>query len=165
MFYNFNQNNSGGVFEVNDTVCHQLYIEADSFDEAISKAEELGCYWDGVYKGLDCPCCGDRWSCYEDAIDIDRYKTEGYTVSVYDNIYPDTEKEWWDKYGKYEIVEEPKYVESFCYRSYTGRICFKDIEEYAQYMADKYGWTSPDARIFYKDGTVKEIYSNKKIMD
>lgn len=62
MFYGFNQNNSGGHFVVDDSLCHRLFIEADDKDEAISKAEELGCYWDGVDKGIDCPCCGDRWS-------------------------------------------------------------------------------------------------------
>lgn len=35
------------------------------------------------------------------------------------------------------------------------------VEEAAQYLADKYGWCSPDARIFYKDGSVKEVYTNK----
>jgi hypothetical protein len=35
------------------------------------------------------------------------------------------------------------------------------IEDYAQVMADQYGWTSPDARIFYHDGRVKEIFSAK----
>lgn len=61
MFYEFHQNNTGGSFEVTDTLCRRLFIEADSEAEAITKAEELGCYWDGVVKGIDCPCCGDRW--------------------------------------------------------------------------------------------------------
>lgn len=60
MFYLFNQNNSGGSFIVNDKVCHRLFIEADDGREALRVAESLGCYWDGVSKGLDCPCCGDR---------------------------------------------------------------------------------------------------------
>lgn len=47
-WYEFDQNNSGGYFDVTDTVCHKLYIEAHSPKEAIEKAEELGCYWDGV---------------------------------------------------------------------------------------------------------------------
>ena len=35
------------------------------------------------------------------------------------------------------------------------------VEGYAQYLADNYGHDcSPDARIFYKNGTVKEIFSN-----
>ena len=43
-FFQFRQNNSYGVFTVNDTVCHRLFIEADTHAEAIKKAEELGCY-------------------------------------------------------------------------------------------------------------------------
>jgi len=45
---------------------------------------------------------------------------------------------------------------------YSEKKEFHNIEEYAQHLADHYGWTSPDARIFYKDGTVKEIFINKK---
>ena len=57
-WYCFKQNNSGGIFDVDDKVCHNLFIEAESFNNAVTKAEELGCYWDGVSKGMDCPCCG-----------------------------------------------------------------------------------------------------------
>lgn len=34
MFYTYRQNNSGGVFEVNDNVKHYVIIEADSAIEA-----------------------------------------------------------------------------------------------------------------------------------
>lgn len=34
----------------------------------------------------------------------------------------------------------------------------RTIETYAQLLADKFGWTKPDARLFYADGTVKEIF-------
>lgn len=107
MFYEFDQNNSGGYFVENETICHRLFIEADSEYEAIFKAEELGCYWDGVAKGIDCECCGDRWY-FPDQVDVN------------------------------------------------------NIEEYAQSLADKWGWTTPDARIFYKNGRVKEIFSQKE---
>lgn len=40
MFYQFDQNNFFGYFEVDDKVCHRLFIEADSAEEAMSKAEE-----------------------------------------------------------------------------------------------------------------------------
>lgn len=110
MFYLFRQNNSGGTFEVDDKICRQLFVEADTEDDAIYKAEELGCYWNGVAKGLDCPCCGDRWYPNPNTILLDEYAT---------------------------------------------------AEEYAQLMADEYGWTSPDARIYYKDGRVKEIYKKR----
>lgn len=61
MFYIFNQNNTGGHFDVDENLCHRLYIEADTKSEAISKAEKLGCYWDGVLRGIDCPCCGVQY--------------------------------------------------------------------------------------------------------
>lgn len=159
MFYLFSQNNSGGSFIVNDKVCHRLFIEADDEGEALQIAESLGCYWDGVNKGLDCPCCGDRWSTYYDEIDINKWKNDGYKVSVHDGIYYNTIQEWEKRYGRFAIVEKPhfetnKYGGS---RSYIGSISFASIEEYAQYLANEYGWTMPDARIFYKNGDIKEI--------
>jgi hypothetical protein len=57
----FDQNNSGGKLVVNDKVCHRLFIEAENESEAISIAEGLGVYFNGVDDGRDCPCCGDRW--------------------------------------------------------------------------------------------------------
>lgn len=116
-FYEFNQNNSGGSFDVDDKVCHRVFIESDNKDEAIDKALELGIYFDGVRDGIDCPCCGDRWSDYCDEIEF-----------------------------PYEYDKEKT---------------FNSIEEYAQYLADKYGWTSPDCRIYYKNGEVKEIFTKK----
>lgn len=110
-WYEICQNNSGGSFTVNDKVCHRLYIEAVDLLEAKYKAERLGCYWDGVARGRDCDCCGDRW-----------YLSE---------------------YNKLDLEEE-------------------SIEDHAQRYANKYGWTKPEARIYYHDGKVVEIFSNKK---
>jgi hypothetical protein len=115
-FFEFNQNNTGGSFEVNDKLCHRLFIEADNYEEANSIAERLGCYWDGVYGGMDCDCCGDRW-------------------------YPNSEGDG---------IDLGKISDSY-------KIIFSTIEIYAQYLADKYGWTNPDCRIFYKDGRIIEI--------
>ena len=117
-FYQFDQNNSGGSFVVDDDLCHRLFIEADSADEATAIAESMGVYFDGVDDGMDCECCGDRW--------YRQWPTDGKTLPI--------------KFGDK---------------------MFDTIEEYAQYMADTYGWTKPDARIFYKDGTRKEIFRNK----
>lgn len=125
-WFKFDQNNSGGYFDVDDKVCHRLFIEAESFDDAVKKAEELGCYWDGVDKGVDCSCCGDRWDKWDDdPVDIESYKTEGYKSLSHGTLY------------------------------------FNNIEEYAQYLADRYGWTVPDARIYYDNGNVKEIFCKK----
>jgi hypothetical protein len=65
------------------------------------------------------------------------------------------------KYGKYTIKEYPQSVGGMFGSYYEGKISFKSIEEYAQYLADEYGWTTPDIRIYYKNGDVKEIFSNK----
>lgn len=114
----FQQNNSGGIFEVNDKICHILYIEAHSYEEAREKATNMGVYFDGCDIGLDCSCCGDRWSDYADEIDLTKL-------------------------------------------SNTYNRKFEKISDYAQYISDKYSWTTPDARIFYYDGTVTEIFTNK----
>lgn len=161
MFYELNQNNSGGSFIVNDELCHVLVIEADNEQDAISKAEDLGCYWDGVSKGMDCPCCGDRWYPYASEINLMKIADEGFTVSIYDGIYDDTVAEWNKRYGKYKVVEAPEFKKTYGSRKYEGRICFDNIEEYVQLFSDEYGWTTPDARIYFKDGRVTEIYSNK----
>lgn len=161
-WYEFTQNNSGGYFDVDDKVCHRLFIEAESFDDAVEKAENLGCYWDVVSNLIDCPCCGDRWSKWGDKpVDIERYNTKGYTAIVYDNIYDDTKDEWDHRYGKYEAIEEPEFKTIYSIREYIGKIRFNNIEQYAQFLADEYGWTVPDARIYYHDGNIKEIFSTK----
>ena len=161
-WYNFSQNNSGGSFMVNDKVCHELYIEAETFDEAVSKAEFLGCYWNGVGDGIDCPCCGDRWSKWSDEpIDLDKYKTKGYTANIFDGIYQNTKSEWERRYGKYKIIESPTFSQKYSVRKYEGKIELDNIEDYAQLISDEYGWTVPDARIYYSNGTIKEIFSSK----
>ena len=162
MFYEFNQNNSGGHFVVNDKLCHRLFIEADNEYEAIKKAEELGCYWYGVAEGRDCSCCGDRWhKDWLEPVNMEKFMNKGYRAYVYDGIYNNTISEWNKRYGKYDVVEPPKWDEEYS-RRYLGRIKFNNIEEYAQLLADEYGWTTPDARIYYKDGVVKEIFKRKK---
>lgn len=166
MFYEFNQNNSYGYFITNDKLCNKLYIEANSEEEAISIAEDLGCYWNGVANGIDCPCCGDRWTPYADEVNLIRYAAEGYPVYVLDSVREDAVDEWNRRYGKFKIVEAPEFKQPFSAsgsKRYAGKICFSNIEEYAQYMADEYGkWTTPSARIFYKDGRVVEINPAKK---
>lgn len=60
MFYTYNQNNSVGSFDYDESrgISHYVIIEADSADAANLKAESIGLYFDG--EG-DCPRCGDRW--------------------------------------------------------------------------------------------------------
>jgi hypothetical protein len=62
MFYTFRQNNSFGIVDQDDHLDFVVIIESDSEHEAIQKALNIGIYFDGVDEGLDCACCGDRWS-------------------------------------------------------------------------------------------------------
>lgn len=61
MFYQYDQNNSGGYFVASDWVARTVIIEAESAREADYKAEEIGIYFDDDWR-IDCPCCGSRWS-------------------------------------------------------------------------------------------------------
>lgn len=57
-FFHFSQNNSGGFFEVTDTVAEGgCVFEADSPQEANDKAEAAG-----VFDFWSCECCGERFS-------------------------------------------------------------------------------------------------------
>lgn len=60
-FYDFNQNNSGGSFDHDATrgIGHHVIVEATSAQDAVSRAESIGLYFDG---SGDCSCCGNRWS-------------------------------------------------------------------------------------------------------
>lgn len=144
-FYEFSQNNSGGSFATDKKLCHRLIIEANDEDEACRIAEDLGVYFNGCEDGMDCPCCGDRW----------------YRPSELSNPY---------RYGAFSKKEAEKIVEKYGgsvtatkYKPYKDRNSdvLLSIEQYAKYLAEEYGWTSPDVRIFYKNREVKEVYSSK----
>ena len=71
LWFDFDQNNSGGRFVYSDNVGLNVYIQATSAKEANSRAEDVEVYFNGAsveYEdgeeystGPDCPCCGDRW--------------------------------------------------------------------------------------------------------
>lgn len=63
-FWTFGQNNSGGSFDfdVERGITHFVIIEASSEAECIARAKSIGLYFDGCATGVDCDCCGDRWS-------------------------------------------------------------------------------------------------------
>lgn len=54
MFYFYHQNNSGGIYT---GPAADIYIEADTAEQANETAETVGLYWGGG----DCECCGPRW--------------------------------------------------------------------------------------------------------
>jgi hypothetical protein len=65
-FYDFRQNNSGGEFDFDKKlgITHFVIVEADSEEDAIKRAEDIGLYFNGIG---DCSCCGNRW--YSDFIE------------------------------------------------------------------------------------------------
>lgn len=62
LFYEFDQNNTGGTFVADEDLGYKVFIEAEGSSEAIDKALDIGIYFNGCRTGNDCPCCGDRWS-------------------------------------------------------------------------------------------------------
>lgn len=85
-FYTFNQCNSGGSYDrIQGRVAEYVVVEADSVREANATARSLGIYFDGVAEGIDCECCGDRWS------EADEYDGEPvpevYGVELVHGIY------------------------------------------------------------------------------
>lgn len=57
VFYEQSQNHTGGFERI-----RKVSVYASNAAEANRKAiEDHGIYFDGVSKGIDCACCGDRW--------------------------------------------------------------------------------------------------------
>lgn len=153
-FYQFTQNNSGGSFDVNENVCHRVIIEASSEKEAIDLFNPLI-----EDQSSSCSCCGDRWSYSPDEIELDRYKETGYSVGIYDH-YKDAEAIWKRKYGMFPVLEAAcwKKLSYSNSKEFVGKIYFNNIEEYVQMLANNYGWTSPDAIIYYANKTKTLIF-------
>ena len=58
-YYTFQQKNSGGYFRGPE----RIIIKAENAEIANEIAvEQAGIYFDGVLKGEDCGCCGNRWN-------------------------------------------------------------------------------------------------------
>ena len=152
-FYEFNQNNSGGIFDVDENVCHRVIIEAIDEKHAQSIFEPMIENQSG-----SCPCCGDRWSSYDpDEIELSKWKENGYSVGVYSH-YKDAEERWFKLYGEFPRIEEPTWQNTYSSKEFTGKIFFETIEQYCQFLANAYGCTVPDIRIHFLDGTKKEIF-------
>lgn len=85
MFYHFNQNNSGGGFDVDTKagITVNVIVEAPSVAEAMEKAEAIGLYFGGVDAGIDCGCCGDRWHAPWDTDGSEKPEIYGKPVTQY----------------------------------------------------------------------------------
>ena len=58
-FFHFHQNNSFGLFK---GPANHVVVEAENASDANDRAQTVGVYFDGCDDGLDCLCCGNRWS-------------------------------------------------------------------------------------------------------
>lgn len=79
-FYKFYQNNSGGHFDIDlDSGLNQrVIIEACDKYQALDVAYNIGIYFDGVEKEIDCECCGDRW-CSPSELELEELIDEVYS--------------------------------------------------------------------------------------
>ena len=69
--YTYIQNNSAGFFiqpewhgpeDLGGVEGMNIWIMAEDHNEANGLAlEHSSIYFDGIQRGLDCECCGDRW--------------------------------------------------------------------------------------------------------
>lgn len=89
-FYLYNQNNSGGHMKIDliSGITEYVIVEANSPEEADNYFESIGGYFDGVYAGVDCDCCGDRWYRAEDWNAVNPYdiKRRGFNCSDKDAL-------------------------------------------------------------------------------
>jgi len=62
-FWIYEQNNSGGVWQLDPArgLAPIVYVQAPTPAAADQRLQEAGAYFDGVNRGRDCACCGDRW--------------------------------------------------------------------------------------------------------
>ena len=83
-FYTFHQNDSYGVYHSNESATYYVIIEAISAADANERAEGVGVYFKGCAKGIDCPCCGDRWWPWWGTSGTDQPEIHGELAHKYD---------------------------------------------------------------------------------
>ena len=104
--YSFRQNNSGGFFlEPAQSI---IVVAAKSEDHALEIAQKAGLYLNGVSRGIDCDCCGDRWSSYASEFDSVEDAKAYAEKSCYDDgvAYLVTDDLDWDWDLEDDIPEE-----------------------------------------------------------
>lgn len=154
-FYLFDQNNSGGTFDVDKNVAHRVVIEAETEEDAVKKFQPLIENQSG-----SCPCCGDRWSLYCEAIELEKYKNSGYPVSVYTSD-KDYKSKWDGLYGFMPIKSAPKLIKGSWGNRWGGVINIETIDQYLQILTNEHAWTTPDCIIHFADGTKKQIFKTE----
>jgi hypothetical protein len=62
LWYEFDQNNSGGYYERGDFVADVVFVQAMNVDQAFAIMQDMIDKDDARYW---CECCGERWSFYD----------------------------------------------------------------------------------------------------
>lgn len=83
MFYTYRQNNPGGFTQRDPDlgITDIVIIEADNAQHADYRATNIGLYFNGVDRNIDCDCCGNRWERKYTMFDGD--ESEGDDVPTY----------------------------------------------------------------------------------
>lgn len=151
-WYHYCQNNSGGSHEYDASrgISVDVYVEADSADEANERALEIGLYFDGVDGGRDCDCCGNRW--YEETYAQDddfEPPTEDEALLIDENARS-TPMKWADE-GNYDVFVHPKGKPFYGAHAEVERIP-RNLNGYGLYFSahqvgevvgvSEYGWTA-----------------------
>ena len=149
-FYEFDQNNSGGYFDVDENVCSSVIIEAQNEDEAIDILERIT-----GDQSPSCPCCEDRWSsCNRE------FEPHAEGVFLYDEPNVNIPSKWNDKFGKFKRDEEPSWGKKHSLFKFGCNVNISTVEEYADFLCRKQpNRTSPQIRILYLDGSKQEYFS------
>jgi len=98
MIFRFIQSNTGGSLRL--PAKHIIVDNAENEFHATKAAETVGLYLDGVAKGYDCDCCGDRWG---DQI----YECDSIEDAV---EFANEKHEWHRSMGHREDLKIPAYV-------------------------------------------------------
>lgn len=106
MFYQFRQNNSGGFFKTDSQITIFMIIEADNANDANNRAIDLGIYFNGVARGNDCECCGDRWDRYWGDAGDDVPKLYGESPMEYETMWGEPGKAYCRVFYKDGTVKE-----------------------------------------------------------
>jgi hypothetical protein len=105
-WYKYHQNNSGGthIYDKNNGISVNVWVEADNEVHADDRAESIGIYFDG---SMDCSCCGSRWSsadyAYNDKDELPPGPEETLKKDEFDSF--STIK--WSHDGQYETFVHP----------------------------------------------------------
>ena len=150
-FYEYTQNNSGGLLITDDKVCHRLFIEEENAAEANKVATKLGVYFcDADHDGPDCRCCGDRWSEPDELEFPYRYGTfeEKDAKAIAEKHKVKYDKTTWRLMNTHK-PDPNKYD-----------IIFNDVESYARYLKGEHVYhrnVGVEIRIYYKNKTVVSL--------